>query len=203
MNNQVNWDIAPSDATHHGAIINPNVVAWYKFDNSSGQARWSYWYSDGGILNEKGWQMLSVGMAPMTLPVTPRPGYIAPPVNGWREGIDLPPVGTVAIFDRDQGPDDSGLFKMAISKGTEVTIIAHFISNGINIAAFTYRAEHGGIVVRQAVAAPFLKKLTSEEIAEKKRIEVVEKILREFNLPKYSDQREFLNALYDKGYIEQ
>lgn len=202
MNKLVNWDIAPIDATHHGAIVDPNVVPWYKFDTSSGQARWSYWYSDGGILSEKGWQMIPAGQPPMTLPVTPRPGYTAPSLLGWREGIDLPPVGTVAIFDRDQDGTDSTLFKQPISKGTEVTIIAHFKSNGVDLAAFTYRCEQGGVIVRQAIATTFIKKLTPQQIAENERRKVVDKILLDMNLPLMSDYRDFLMDLYDKGYLE-
>lgn len=200
---KVNWDIAPLDATHHGAISDPNIVAWYKYDNSSGQARWSYWKSDCGILSEKGWQMLPAGQPPMTMPVTPRDGFVAPPtVTTWREGIDLPPVGSVAIFDRDQGTDDSSIFKVPIHKGTEVNIIAHFKSNDVDLAAFTYRCDQGIVIVRQAIATPFRKKLTLEQLNEIERRKVVDKIAGEFNLPQFSTHRQFLMALYDKGYLE-
>lgn len=84
-------------------------------------------------------------------------------------------------------------------------MIAHFVSNGLPIAAFTYKLDDGSTVVRQAIAEGFIVRKTAEEIeaeeAKAKRTKCVEQILIDFDRPLYGEQRELLKELYDKGYL--
>lgn len=181
MSNKVNWDIAPEDATHHGFVNNENNIAWYKFEaNDDVRTQWSFWYSEDGILNEKGWTKLPIGQAPLQLPVTPRPKVVVPPAPetiAWRPGSDLPPVGLVVELSENLKDKDSRMFKWDAKKGEEVKIIHHIIGAGNgdqDVAVFLYKMEDGTTRVRQAVARVFKKAKTPEEkarIAAAKKLE--------------------------------
>lgn len=209
MNNNIDWTHAPEDATHTGSssLQDRPIKIWYKYEQyDDGSPIWSYWYSDNGILDSTGWLKLPKGGIPSHLPLIPRPGYKAPPIQTWKPGRDLPPIGEVVSFTQTLKADEGTLFKKGIDAGTECTIVAHFMSHGTPIAAFTYKLDDGSTIIRQAIAAGFTTRKTPEEIAAEekkaKRTACVEKILEDFGLPRHGDQRQLLKDLYDKGYLE-
>lgn len=205
---EVIWSIAPKDATHHGKVNNPDVIAWYRYEQLPNNGfQWSFWYSDGGILDEKGWSHLQPGQRPLALPLTPRPTYTAPPIliNEWKPGTDLPPVGAECEFAVDYLAENSSLYKKDILAGTRVRIIAHIEGDVFDIAAFLYKDENGNNVVRQAIAEAFRPLRTEEEIAAEqaklKRRNYVDGLLEELGYPQFSEAREVIKNLYDKGIL--
>ena len=207
---EVNWDIAPKDATHHGKINNPDIIAWYKYETlPAGGFQWSYWYSELGVLNVGGWKYLRQGEIPMALPVTPRPTFVAPPIlnNEWVPGQDLPPIGIECEFAVDYLAENSSLYKKDIKAGTRVLIIAHIENPIYDIAAFLYKDENGNNLVRQAIAEVFRPLRTEEEIAAEKakvkRRKYVDDLLKELGYPQFSEARQVIKNLYDKGMFTE
>ena len=208
MVNQVNWDIAPEDATHHGHVNNPDIIAWYKYEpnkfNPSNVGIWYYWYSDSGILNSIGWTPLAFGEAPLQLPVTPRPKYTAPSIvkNKWIPGETLPPVGSIVYLTMDTLAEHSTLYKFDSYAGDEVEIIAHFQSDsGVEVAAYLYKGI-GGKYVRQAIAKMFKEIDTPEEKKERQREKNIQSLISEFDISGCPDLIDFLVTLYDDGRLK-
>lgn len=204
---EVNWDIAPIDATHHGKVNNPDTIAWYKYETFNDEPSWSFWYSDRGILDSCGWKRIPRTDVPAALPVTPRPGYSAPPIQtkDWVVGNDLPPIGVTCEFAVDYLAENSSLYKQDILQGTNVQIIAHIENWPYDIAAFLYKDENGNKVVRQGIAEAFRPLRTAEEIAKDeaklKRRKYVDNLLAELGYPQYSEVRDVIKNLYDKGIL--
>lgn len=172
MVNQVNWDIAPSDATHHGHVNNKDHIAWYKqTQGENGVTQWAFWYSKDGILDLKGWTDIPNGQPPMQLPVTPRPVVKLerrPEDIKWSVGYDLPPIGLTVELSQKLTGADSRMFKWDAEKGAEVKIIEHIkgeMFGDYDVAVFLYKMPDGTTRVRQAVARVFKKVRTAEEKA--------------------------------------
>ncbi len=208
--NEVNWNVAPVDATHHGKINNPDVIAWYRYESRPNDSfQWSYWYSELGILNVGGWKPLPAGQIPLQLPLTPRPTFVAPPIlrNEWVPGQDLPPIGIECEFAVDYLAENSSLYKKDIKAGTRVLIIAHIENPIYDIAAFLYKDENGNNLVRQAIAEVFRPLRTEEEIAAEKakvkRRKYVDDLLKELGYPQFSEARQVIKNLYDKGMFTE
>lgn len=203
---EVNWDMAPADATHHGKVSKQaDLIAWYRYETlPTGGFQWSFWYSEFGILDEGGWQRLHKGGIPMALPVTPRPSFQAPPIvtNDWVPGQDLPPVGIECEFAVDLLAKNSSLYKKDIKAGTRVRIIAHIENPIYDIAAFLYKDENGNNIVSQAIAEVFRPLRTEEEIAAEEKKEAFLKMFAE-NIGAGNEGGEYalLAKLYDHGYI--
>lgn len=202
---EVNWNIAPSDATHHGFINNPDIIAWYRYEKlPAGKFQWSFVYSENGILDTAGWKRLRMGEMPLALPLTPRPIVTAPPIlDEWVPGEDLPPVGVECEFAVDYLAENSSLYKKDIKAGTRVRIIAHIENPIFDIAAFLYKDENGNNLVRQAIADVFRPLRSDEEIAAEnakvKRREYVDNLLKELGYPQFGEARQVIKNLYDKG----
>lgn len=167
---QVNWDLAPEDATHHGHVNNVDNIAWYKcvtLENE--QVQWHWRYSVSGVLDAK-WTPLPIGQAPFQLPVTPRPVKLErrPEDIKWIPGHDLPPVGLTVELSQKLAGADSRMFKWDAEKGVEVKVIGHIegVSHGDqDVAIFLYPMPDGTTRVRQAVARVFKRAKTAEEKA--------------------------------------
>lgn len=203
---EANWDIAPSDATHHGFVNNPDIIAWYRLEELPwGRQQWSFVYSDNGILDVAGWRCLREGEFPLALPLTPRPIVTAPILDEWVQGEGLPPVGIECEFAVDYLAENSSLYKKDIKAGTRVRIIAHIENPIYDIAAFWYKDENGNNVVRQAVAEAFRPLRSDEDIAAEnakvKRREYVDNLLKELGYPPFSEARQVIKNLYDKGVL--
>lgn len=201
MIEQVNWDIAPQDATHHGHVNNKDVIAWYKYEVTlGGMAKWSYWYSDNGILTSTGWCALPAGGIPMQLPLTPRPGFIAPPFKKeWIPGETLPPVGEIVTLVTDTLAEHSSLYKVDSFAGDDVEILAHFVAdNGVDVAVFICKGN-GGKFVKQGIAKLFKKLDTPEEKTARKRESDLTKLHNEFAVAE--SQQQLINSLYDNGRL--
>lgn len=205
MVNQVNWDIAPKDATHHGYVNNPDIIAWYKYENMNNVPVWSFWYSENGILDVGGWNPLATGDVPLALPLTPKPEYIAPPIikDKWIPGETLPPVGSIVSLSIDLLAEHSSLYKIDSFAGDEVEIVSHFESDkGLDVAVYIQNAQ-GGKIAKQGIARLFKELDTPEEKKERQREKDIKSLLKEFNIPIGSnkDVIDLLIELYDTGRI--
>lgn len=200
---EVNWDIAPVDATHHGKVNNPDTIAWYKYETFNDEPSWSFWYSDLGILDSCGWTRIPRMELPAALPVTPRSGFVAPPIlkDEWVPGQDLPPVGIECEFAVDYLAENSSLYKKDIKAGTRVRIIAHIENPVFDIAAFLYKDENGNNLVRQAIAEAFRPLRTEEEIAAEEKEIFLKTFAKNIGAGKEGGEYALLSKLYDHGYI--
>lgn len=77
----IDWDKAPSDATHVGSQSAPAVTCWYKeVARDVAPAGFMYWYASHGHLDGHGWRPLSC--APSHAPLIPRP-----PEKGYAQAM--------------------------------------------------------------------------------------------------------------------
>ncbi|PZW52806.1 hypothetical protein F477_03652 [Pseudomonas sp. URIL14HWK12:I3] len=119
------------------------------------------------------WRHVDWKMGDLT-PVFNHPDYVAP-VQPWN-GQGLPPVGTVCEFagfnPEETLPSDPMI-------GDRVTVIAHFKSGSIDVAAFTFSAppDFEYLKVAQGAYGCFRPVRTPEQIAEEERERAVKKIL--------------------------
>ncbi|MFK3945659.1 hypothetical protein Q9323_08725 [Pseudomonas fulva] len=126
-----------------------------------------WWFFEGF------WRHVDWKMGDLT-PVFSHPDYVAP-VQPWN-GQGLPPVGTVCEFagfnPEETLPSDPMI-------GDRVTVIAHFKSGSIDVAAFTFFAppDFEYLQVAQGAYGCFRPVRTPEQIAEEERERAVKKIL--------------------------
>lgn len=117
MKPEINWDIAPEGATHHGAGNNPNIIAWYRYTPATSTSRhsWAFKYTEDGRPCTSEWSEIPDGGVPLQLPLTPRPTFVAPPIivvkHDWTPGVDLPPVGTKCLIAHDMLANINSLYK--------------------------------------------------------------------------------------------
>jgi predicted RNase H-related nuclease YkuK (DUF458 family) len=197
---KVNWNIAPSDATHHGFVNNPDVIAWYKYEELDNVPRWSFWYTDGGVLSPQGWKMLDAGMVPMQLPVTPRPvNTMVAPVEEyvWIPGKNLPPIGEVVKVTLGERSD---VYSRHFNE-KEVEIVAH-VKTSYGTPMAVYMVKDPDIhYVRQAIARCFSKVLTEDEKAEMALQERIVDIINDIGAD--STDAVVVRTLIEKGYIKE
>jgi len=132
-------------------------------------------------------------------PVTEHPLYVAP-ATPW-SGEGLPPVGMVCEF---AGYHADEAAPTGLSVGDKVTVIAHYLSGCVQVAAFTYNcaANFGALYVEQGAHGCFRPIRTPEQIAADERSKeigdmreiVTHESLKGLGLTLH------LQALYDAGY---
>ncbi|AEO14567.1 hypothetical protein PSPTOT1_3768 [Pseudomonas phage phiPto-bp6g] len=201
---EVNWDIAPVDATHHGKVNNPDIIAWYRYESlENDNFQWYFLYSELGIPVVGGWCPLPAGQWPLQLPLTPRPKSVEPvtKVSDWIPGTDLPPVGIECEFAVDYLAENSSLYKKDIKAGTRVRIIAHIENPIFDIAVFLYKDENGHKLVRQAIAEAFRPLRTEEEIAADEKEAFLKMFAENIGAGNEGGEYALLSKLYDHGYI--
>lgn len=132
------------------------------------------------------------------------------PVTAEWNGEGLPPVGMVcefAGFNQDETKFDDPVV------GDKVTVIAHYLSGCVQVAAFTYNlaANFGSLNVAQGAHGCFRPIRTAEQTAAEEREKAIKSMIED-SQPDYS-AGDFLNAseyvecaisaLYDSGYRKQ
>ena len=149
-----------------------------------------WWFFEGF------WRVVDWKMGDLT-PVSSHPDYVAP-VAPWN-GEGLPPVGTVCEFagfnPEETLPSDPMI-------GDHVTVIAHFKSGSIDVAAFTFSAppEFEYLQVAQGAYGCFRAIRTPEQIAAEEReagIAEIRQILTS------SAKGSIESAIWDAGYRKQ
>ena len=176
----------PEGATH----INPHSGLWVKcFGGNSG----SYQFFRNGE-----WEMGFGCMSNSYL-------EIAQPEPWTGEG--LPPVGTVCEF-AGFNPEETTFDDPAV--GDKVTVIAHYLSGCVQVAAFTYNcaSNFGSLNVAQGAHGCFRHIRTPEQIESDKRISEIHALSDELAGYEGVDgarARHHNMALYlvDQGYRKQ
>lgn len=153
-----------------------------------------WWFFEGF------WRHVDWKMGDLT-PVFSHPDYVAP-VQPWN-GQGLPPVGTVCEFagfnPEETLPSDPMI-------GDRVTVIAHFKSGSIDVAAFTFLAppEFEYLQVAQGAYGCFRPNRTPEQIAAEERSKSIAEIIKlvgwEYGVV---GSDEAAARIYDAGYRKQ
>lgn len=115
------------------------------------------------------------------------------------DGEGLPPVGTVCEF---AGFNPEETLPTDPRVGDQVTVIAHFKSGSIDVAAFTFYAapEFEYLQVAQGAYGCFRPFRTAEQIASEERHRVV---LQMQNDASCHANKDLFEKLYDAGYRKQ
>lgn len=187
---EIDWSKAPEGTTHFNTGMNSRVDGWMKSENEI----WHWWPSTGASIEKKWYPLLN-----QLRIYTDR--FIERPVAWSGEG--LPPVGTVCEF---AGFNPEETVPTDPSVGDKVTVIAHYLSGCVQIAAFTYNcaANFGSLHVAQGAHGCFRPIRTAEQIAAEERRNAVQQMLVDVsNMGR--DVLTFTNAedLYDAGYRKQ
>lgn len=185
---EIDWSKAPEGATHFGVENEFYFSAWYKVE---GEQILSY-TEDGSMWREA----TDSCVFPKVSSLSARP-------EQW-SGEGLPPVGTVCEFagfnPEETLPSDPMI-------GDRVTVIAHFKSGSIDVAAFTFFAppEFEYLQVGQGAHGCFRPIRTPEQIEAEKREEEVKAMmaLNPDENPNQALTKWLCEALYDAGYRKQ
>lgn len=182
---KIDWSKAPADAEAGCAETSETYAAWYR-RNGSFQVEQicpklglNKWIGIGGRSD---------------FPY----GHELRPAN-WN-GVGLPPVGTVCEFD-GFNPEETLPTDPVV--GDQVTVIAHFKSGPIDLAAFTFYAppDFEFLQVGQGAHGCFRPMRTAEQNAADERAGAINEMVD--NLKRWNDVHELCGMLYDANYRKQ
>lgn len=187
---QIDWSKAPAHATH-----------WCP-GNAKIEAGWIYATSGGEFYScyaDKGLEHIPGFPAWRALRLTPRPAES----SEWT-GEGLPPVGTVCEF---AGFNPEETLPTDPRVGDQVTVIAHFMSGSLEVAAFTFHAppEFEYLQVAQGAYGCFRQIRTPEQIAAEERLAAIKEMASAAHRPGQISvtKLEMAERLYDAGYRKQ
>lgn len=181
----IDWSKAPEDATHFSPAFERFDDLWAKTDGH----RWMY-----RALDASAWHY---GPHPCE-----SESFIRRP---WK-GEGLPPVGAVCEF-AGFNPEETTFDDPSV--GDTVTVIAHYLSGCVQVAAFTYNcaANFGALNVAQGAHGCFRPIRTAEQIAAEERDRAINEMV--FCAcgcePDGGNTSAFMicGYLYDSGYRKQ
>lgn len=177
----IDWSLAPKDATHAAPRPTVEAVCWYKKEGMS----WHYLYQESS-----GWWAPCAAGVPAHGPLTERPYKPAPE---WVEG-ELPPIGKRVLVSIKY---DHPLFDWF--KGKEVEIVAHTLSPETEdrepIAIFRAEdKENEGFRYHALIAECFLPLKTARDKA-------IESAMGAINQKWYAS--DYADCITTTGYIER
>lgn len=182
----IDWSKAPEGATHWDTGMNNRVAGWMKLDDGV----WYWWPAADAFSCPKKWH------ASLNQHMIQAEGFVERPAPWIGKG--LPPVGTVCEFN-GFNPEETTPADPLV--GDKVTVIAHFMSGSIEVAAFTFFAppEFAFLQVGQGAYGCFRPIRTPEQMAAEER----EAALKEMIALVGGSSRRSAEALYDAGYRKQ
>jgi len=184
---EIDWSKAPDGATHFGLENDFYFSAWYKVADDQILA-----YTEDGSM----WRDATDSC------VFPKVSSLSARPEQW-SGEGLPPVGTVCEF---AGFNPEETLPSDPMVGDRVTVIAHFKSGSIDVAAFTFLAppEFEYLQVAQGAYGCFRPIRTPEQIAAEERSKSIAEIIKlvgwEYGVV---GSDEAAARIYDAGYRKQ
>lgn len=187
----IDWSKAPADAEAGCCETSQTYAAWFRTDGNGQieqicpKAGVTKWTSMGGRFD---------------YPI----GHELRPAN-WH-GAGLPPVGTVCEF-AGFNPEETLPTDPAV--GDKVTVIAHYLSGCVEVAAFTFNcaANFGSLHVAQGAHGCFRPVRTAEQIAADERKAQILEMIDVFGLDTsiwgLDTVREICGHLWEAGYRKQ
>jgi hypothetical protein len=167
---KIDWSKAPVGSTHLSLPNSPNQrpVFWRVEDEIALEA----WAMEPDLHEVKD----HFRYGPEGCPSFIAYSAISKPENWNGEG--LPPVGTVCEF-AGFNPEETLPSDPAV--GDNVTVIAHYLSGCVQVAAFTFNsaADFGSLRVAQGAHGCFRPIRTPEQIAEEQRLAAINKIVED------------------------
>nr|WP_314569253.1 hypothetical protein [uncultured Pseudomonas sp.] len=187
----IDWSKAPEGTTHFGPETSSYCAAWYRVDEDEVV---SYLELDSTDSELK--PAIHGSAYYHSLEDLERP---------WN-GEGLPPVGTVCEF-AGFNPEETTFDDPSV--GDTVTVIAHYLSGCVQVAAFTYNcaANFGALNVAQGAHGCFRPIRTAEQIAAEERDRAINEMV--FGAcscePDGGNTSAFMicGYLYDAGYRKQ
>jgi hypothetical protein len=200
----IDWSKAPKGATHCTPVEdqpNRRPVFWrvvagiarecWAMENDFSEVRDHFRYSDAGC------QAFIPDRS------------VARPWSWGGEG--LPPVGTVCEF-AGFNPEETTFDDPSV--GDKITVIAHYLSGCIEVAAFTYNcaANFGSLQVAQGAHGCFRPIRTAEQVAADKRLHEIRNALTAIKAGQSSFPNDIVRgnitvavveAMIDAGYRKQ
>lgn len=196
----IDWSKAPEGATHWDTGLHGRTPGWMRQDGST----WYWWPVDGAKCERK-WFVCCETYPSETKEFVARPA-------AWT-GKGLPPVGTVCEF-AGFNPEETTFDDPSV--GDRITVIAHYLSGCVQVAAFTYNcaANFGSLNVAQGAYGCFRPIRTAEQIAEEARIAELNMMIGAIkdypggkhgvdHLTQLKIHEEACINLYDAGYRKQ